>query len=140
MSLLDVKISRILFELAQKYRGLDKINFKRAIEAKGLIVLLVRRGEISVIVGKGGKTIRKLTESIHTKVRVAEEGADIRKQAQDIFTPAKIHGVNILYSGGGEEYRIRIPRAHLKLLPASIDALQALFAKLTDKNIKIVFE
>lgn len=140
ISPLDIKISRILFELAQKYRGLDKINFKRAIEANGLIALLVGRGEISVVVGKGGKIIRKLTESLHTKVRAIEEGADIRKQAQDILTPAKVQGVNILYSGGGEEYRVRIPRAHLKLLPAGIDALHALFAKLTDKNIKLVFE
>jgi len=129
-----------LFDLAQKYRGLDRINFKRAIEANGLIVLLVGSGEISTVVGKGGRIIWRLAEALHAKVRVIEEGADIRKQVQDVLTPAKVHGINILYSGGGEEYRIRVPRTHLKLLPASIDAFQALFAKLTDKNIKLVFE
>lgn len=137
---MDVKVSRVLFELARKYRGLDKINFKRAIEAKGLTVLLVGRGEISVVVGKGGKITRKLTEIIHSKVRVIEEGADIHKQIQDILIPTKVRGINILYSSRGKEYRIRIPRANLKLLPAGIDTLQALFAKLTDKNIKLVFE
>lgn len=140
ISPLDVKISRALFELTQKYSGLDGINFKRAIEAKGLIVLLVGRGEISTVVGKGGRVIRELEEALRAKVRVIEEGADIRKQVQDILTPAKVHGINILYSGGGEEYRIRVSRTHLKLLPASIDAFQALFAKLTDKNMKLVFE
>lgn len=140
ISSLDVKISRVLFDLAQKYRGLDRINFKRAIEANGLIVLLVGSGEISTVVGKGGRIIWRLAEALHAKVRVIEEGADIRKQVQDVLTPAKVHGINILYSGGGEEYRIRVPRTHLKLLPASIDAFQALFAKLTDKNIKLVFE
>jgi transcription antitermination factor NusA-like protein len=140
ISLLDIKISRALFELAQKHRGLDRINFKRAIEAKGLIVLLVGRGEISAVVGKGGRVIRGLEEVLGGKVRVIEEGADIRKQVQDILMPAKAHGINILYSGGNEEYRIRLPRAHLKLLPANIDTLQDLFAKLTNKNIKLVFE
>jgi transcription antitermination factor NusA-like protein len=140
ISPLDVKVSRILFELARKHRGLGKINFRRAIEAKGLTVLLVGRGEISLVVGKGGKIIRKLIESLHSKVRVIEEGADIHKQVQDIVTPAKVRGINILYSSRGAEYRVRIPRANLKLLPASIDALQGLFAKLTDKNIKLVFE
>ena len=140
ISPLDVKISRILFELAQKYHGLDKINFKRAIEAKGLIVLLVGRGEISVVVGKGGKVIRNLTEILRSKVRVIEEGAEIHKQVQDIITPAKVHGINILYSSRGEEHRVRISRASLKILPANIDAIQALFAKLTDKNVELVFE
>jgi len=140
ISPLDVRISRVLFELAQKYRGLDRINFKRAIEVKELIILLVGRGEISTVVGRGGRVILGLTEALRAKLRVIEEGADIHKQVQDILTPAKVRGINILYSGGGEEYRIRVPRAHLKLLPASIDALQALFGKLTDKNIKLVFE
>ena len=140
ISPLDVKISRVLFELAQKHRGLDRINFKRAIEVKGLIVLLVGRGEISAVVGKGGRVIQRLEGALSAKVRVIEDGVDIHKQVQDILMPARAQGINILYSGGGEEYRIRVPRAHLKLLPASVDALQDLFAKLTDKNIKLVFE
>lgn len=141
ISALDIKISRILFELAQKYRSLSAINFKRAIDAVGLIVLVVGRGEISSIIGKEGKLIRELTKRLQTKIRVVEEGADIRKQAQDILTPVQVIGVNILYSGGKrEEYRVRIPRAHVRRLPASIDAIQSIFAKLTDKNIKLVFE
>lgn len=141
ISELDVKVSRVLFGLAQKYRGMNAINFKRAIDAVGLTALVVGRGEISSIIGKGGKLIRELTEHLQTKIRIVEEGADIRKQAQDILTPARVLGVNILYSGGKrEEYRVRIPRTHVRRLPASIDAIQSIFAKLTDKNIKLVFE
>jgi transcription antitermination factor NusA-like protein len=67
ISPLDVKISRALFELAQKYRGLDSITFKRAIEVEGLIVLLVGRGEINIVVGKGGRIVRKLDGSSSLK-------------------------------------------------------------------------
>ena len=140
ISPLDVKISRILFDLAKNDRGIDSINFKRAIEADDLIVILVGKGEISNVVGKGGRVVHRLEEALNSKIRVIEEGADIRKQVQDVLTPAKVLGINILYSGGGEEYRVRIPRAHLKLLPASIDTFQAFFRKLTNKNIKLVFE
>jgi len=141
ISELDIKISRVLFELAQKYRGLNAINFKRAIDAMGLTVLVVGRGEISNIIGREGKLIRELAKHLQMKIRVIEEGADIRKQAQDILTPVRVIGVNILYAGGRcEEYRVRIPRAHVRRLPASIDAIQMIFAKLTDKNIKLVFE
>jgi transcription antitermination factor NusA-like protein len=140
ISPLDVKISRILFDLAKNDRGIASINFKRSIEADDLIVILVGKGEISNVVGKGGRMIHRLEEALNSKIRVIEEGADIRKQVQDVLTPAKVLGINILYSGGGEEYRVRIPRAHLKLLPTSIDTFQAFFRKLTNKNIKLVFE
>lgn len=141
ISELDIKISRVLFGFAQKYRSLNAVNFKRAVDAVGLTVLVVGRGEISGIVGKGGKLIRELTKHLRMKIRVVEEGTDVRKQAQDILTPVRVIGVNILYAGGGrEEYRVRIPRAHVGQLPASIDAIQSILAKLTDKNIKLVFE
>jgi len=140
ISQLDVKISRILFDLAKNDRGIDSINFKRSIETDDLIVILVGKGEISNVVGKGGRVIHRLEEALNSKIRVIEEEADIHKQVQDVLTPAKVLGINILYSGGGEEYRVRIPRAYLKLLPASIDTFQAFFKKLTNKNIKLVFE
>jgi len=140
ISELDVKISRTLFEMTQKRRGLEKINFKRAISTSSLIVLVVGRGEIRFVVGRGGKVVRELERRLQAKIRVIEEGAQTRKLAQDILTPAKVLGVNVLYSGGKEEHRVRVPRPHLKLLPANIKRIQALLTKLTNKNITIVFE
>lgn len=140
ISELDIKISRTLFEIAQKRRGLEKINFKRAISTSGLIVLMVRRGEIPFAVGRGGKVVRELENQLRAKIRVVEEGTQTRKLAQDILTPAKVLGVNVLYSGGKEEHRVRVPRLHLKRLPANVKGIQALLTKLTNKNITIVFE
>jgi len=140
ISELDIKISRLLFELAQKHRGLEKINFKRAIDTSDLIVLIVGRGEIRFVVGKGGKVIRALESRLRTKTRVIEEGTETRKLAQDILTPAKVLGVNVLYAGGKEEHHVRVPRPHLKRLPASIRGIQSVLARLTNKNITVEFE
>ena len=140
ISELDVKISRTLFELAQKHRGLEKINFKRAIDAGDLIVLVVGHGEIRFVVGRGGKVVRELERRFRAKTRVVEEGTETRKLAQDLLTSAKVLGVNVLYAGGKEEYRVRVPHPHLKRLPASIDKIQIVLAKLTNKNIKLAFE
>ncbi len=140
ISELDAEISRILFELAQKHRGLEKINFKRAIDAGDLIVLVVGRGEIRFTVGRGGKVVRGLENKLRVKTRVAEEGTETRKLAQDILTPAKVLGINVLYAGGKEEHRVRVPRLHLKRLPASVKTVQVALTKLTNKNIKLAFE
>lgn len=140
ISELDVKISRTLFELAQKHRGLEKINFKHAIDAGNLIALVVRRGEIRFAVGRGGKVVRALERRFQAKIRIVEEGTETRKLAQDLLTPAKLLGVNVLYAGGKKEYRVRVPHSHLKRLPASINGIQIVLAKLTNKNIKLAFE
>jgi transcription antitermination factor NusA-like protein len=140
ISKLDAKISRILFELAQKHRGLEKINFKRAIDAGNLIVLVVGWGEIRFAVGRSGKVIRELEGRLQTKIRVVEGDTEARKLAQDILTPAKVLGVNVLYTEGKEKHRVRVPRSHLKRLPASTEDIQAALTKLTNKNIKIDFE
>ncbi len=140
ISELDVKISRTLFELAQKHRGLEKINFKYAINAGNLIVLVVKEGEIRFAVGRGGKVVRALERRFRAKIRIVEEGTETRKFAQDILTPAKLLGVNVLYAEGKQEHRVRVPRSHLKRLPASVDWIQIALAKLTNKNIKLAFE
>ncbi len=132
--------SRVLYEFSQKNRGLNAISFKRAVGAGDLVVLLVGRGEVKLVVGRGGKMIRELSERLQKKVRATEEGADLRKLAQDILTPAQVRGVNVLYSGGKEMYRVRVPRNDSKRLPASVETIQDLLATLTNKSIKLVFE
>jgi transcription antitermination factor NusA-like protein len=129
-----------LYEFSQKNRGLNAISFKRAVEAGDLVVLLVGQGEVKSVVGHGGKTIRELGEHLQKKVRATEDGADLRKLAQDILTPAQVRGVNVLYSGGEEMYRVRVPLNDSKRLPASVETIQNLLTTLTNKSIKLVFE
>jgi transcription antitermination factor NusA-like protein len=137
---LDVDASRVLYEFSQKNRGLRTISFKRAVGAGDLVVLLVGQGEVKSVVGRGGKTIRELSERLQKKVRATEEGADLRKLAQDILMPAHVQGVNILYSGGQEIHRVRVPGTEAKRLPASVETIQNLLTALTNKSVKLVFE
>ncbi|MCJ7720384.1 MAG: transcription elongation factor NusA [Candidatus Hadarchaeum sp.] len=137
---LDVDASRVLYEFSRKNLGLNAISFKRAVGAGDLIVLLVGQGEVKSVVGRGGKTIRELNERLQKKVRATEEGADLRKLARDILTPARVEGVNVLYSCGEEMYRVRVPRNDSKRLPASVETIQNLLTTLTNKSVKLVFE
>ena len=105
-----------------------------------MVVLVVGRGEVKSVVGRGGKTIKELSERLQKKVRATEDEADLRKLAQDILTPARVEGVNVLYSGGKEMYRVRVSRNDSKRLPASVETIQNLLATLTNKSIKLVFE
>jgi len=137
---LDVDASRVLYEFSQKNRGLNTISFKRAVGVGDLVVLLVGQGEVKSVVGRGGKTIRELSERLQKKIRATEEGADLRKLAQDILMPAHVQGVNILYAGGQEIRRVRVQGTDAKRLPEGVETIQNLLTALTNKSVKIVFE
>ena len=135
-----MEVARALHELSQTHTGLDTVNFKRAAESGDLIAVVVGAGDVKSVIGRGGRTVKELNERLKKKVQVTDEGTGMRKMSQDILAPARVLGVNILYSGNRETYRVRVPRHDERRLPASVDTVQALLEKITDKNIKIVFE
>jgi len=141
ISQLDVEISRALYKLSQKHRGLDEIDFRRALREGGLTALVVERGGQSLLMGREEKLARKLEKRLGMKIRVIEIDAGVHETARSVLAPAKVLGVNVLFRRDGEdEHRVRIGRSDLMLLPASVDALQTLLTKMTDKNIKLVSE
>lgn len=135
-----MEVSRTLYELAQKYRSLENITFKRALRESGLTVLIVAL-EIDHTLEQRDSLEMEISRRLKTKIKMVKDNTDIRELAREIFVPAQIRGVNVLFKKeGGEEYHIKITREDLMLLPASIDVLQALLTKVTDKKIKLVFE
>jgi transcription antitermination factor NusA-like protein len=141
ISQLDVEISRALYELVQQHRGLDEIDFRRALREGGLTTLVVERGGQSLLTGREEKLAQKLEKQLGMKIRVIETGTDIHEIARNILAPVKVLGVNVLFRKSGEdEHHVRIGRSDLMLLPAGVDVLQALLTKITDKNIKLVSE
>ncbi len=54
ISELDVKVARLLYKLL----GDADIEFKKAVEAGDLVVIVVGEGDVPVVIGKGGKNIK----------------------------------------------------------------------------------
>lgn len=84
--------------------------------------------------------VQELEQILKSKIRVVEDEATLKKTAQDVLTPAEVTGLNVLYTKSGNEYRIRVPRKHMKLLLKPKEKIQAALNKLTHKNFTIVFE
>jgi transcription antitermination factor NusA-like protein len=140
LSKLELDISCALFELSKKHKELDQLVFKRAVDADGLVILMVGAGQIPFLVGRRGRVVQELESILNTKVRVIEEGSTEKKLIQDLLTPAEVLGINVLYTKNGDEHRIRVPRQHLKRLPRNKEKIQTALSKLTNKNFTIVFE
>ncbi|CAB50244.1 KH domain-containing protein [Pyrococcus abyssi] len=138
---LDVKISRMLYKLL----GDADIEFKKAVEAGDLVVLIVGEGDVPIVIGKGGKNIKYLTRELGKRVRVIEgreiRGTeDVKKLAIDLLYPAGVFGVNIVYKpDGGKYYKILVFSRDRNKLPEKAEVLESILSQITGVEAKIFF-
>ncbi|AMM54919.1 KH domain-containing protein [Pyrococcus kukulkanii] len=138
---LDVKISRMLYKLL----GDADVEFKKAVEAGDLIVLIVGEGDVPIVIGKGGKNIKFLMRELGKRVRVIEgrdiKGTDdVKKLAMDLLYPAGVFGVNIVYKPGGEQYyKVLVFSRDRNKLPEKAEILESILSQITGVETKIAF-
>ncbi|ACS34383.1 KH domain-containing protein [Thermococcus gammatolerans] len=141
ISELDVKVARLLYKLL----GDVDVEFRKAVEAGDLIVIVVGKGDVPLVIGKGGKNIKALVKELGKRVRViegieAETTDDIKKLATDLFYPASVFGVNVVYRPGGEKYyKILVATREKKRLPEKPELLESILAQVLGKDVKISF-
>ncbi|USS40755.1 KH domain-containing protein [Thermococcus aggregans] len=140
ISELDVKISRMLYKLL----GDADIEFKKAVEAGDLVVIMVGEGNVPLVIGKGGKNIKLLMRELGKRVRVIEgreikSTEDLKKLATDLLYPAGVFGVNIVYSPQGQYYKVLVMRRDKQKLPERQEILEDILSKIAGTDVKISF-
>ncbi|KUH32827.1 transcription elongation factor NusA [Thermococcus celericrescens] len=141
ISELDVKVARLLYRLI----GDADMEFKRAVEAGDIIVIVVGEGDVPITIGKGGKNIKALMRELGKRIRVIEAVEvtgtdDVKKLATDLLYPAGVFGVNIVYKpGGGTYYKVLVMGRDRKKLPEKADVLESILSQITSREVKIFF-
>ncbi|WP_297091895.1 KH domain-containing protein [Thermococcus sp.] len=141
ISELDVKVARLLYQLI----GDADVEFKRAVEAGDLIVIMVGEGDVPITIGKGGKNIKALMRELGKRIRVIEavdvKGTeDVKKLATDLLYPAGVFGVNIVYKpGGGTYYKVLVLNRDRRKLPEKGDVLESILSQIAGEDVKINF-
>jgi transcription antitermination factor NusA-like protein len=141
ISELDVKVARLLYRLI----GDADMEFKKAVEAGDLIVIVVGEGDVPITIGKGGKNIKALMRELGKRIRVIEavevKGTDdVKKLATDLLYPAGVFGVNIVYKpGGGTYYKVLVLNRDRRKLPEKAEVLESILSQITGEDVKINF-
>ncbi|MCD6559443.1 MAG: KH domain-containing protein [Palaeococcus sp.] len=136
ISELDVRVARLLYKLI----GDADVEFKKAVEAGDLVVIIVGEGQVALVIGKGGKNVKLLMRELGKRVRIIEDTKDIKKLATDLLIPARLFGVNIVYKpDGGHYYKILVPRMDKQRLPAPSEMLEKIISQIIGEDAKIVF-
>ncbi|NYZ79148.1 KH domain-containing protein [Candidatus Micrarchaeota archaeon] len=138
ISEMDVKISRLLYKLKDKY-NLQNAGFTKAIDL-GRVVLVLTNKDVGLLIGREGKVVAEISQAVGKKVRIAEMSGDIKKTIADIVAPAKILGINKIYRKEGNLYKVRFSRREIKQLPVDINTLEKALKSLLGSEVMIVFE
>jgi transcription antitermination factor NusA-like protein len=107
----DFEIARLLLSLEEKYPSIQDVIFHKAIEANGLLAIVVKKGDVARLLGYGGKILRSLGEKAGKTIRVLEHGVDDRKFLEDLFIPLRILTINTIWlPDGTTETRVILKR------------------------------
>ena len=138
---LDINVAMEITALEQKHPALKDITFYRAVEVGHLIVVLVGERDLPVILGHRGRIIKTIEQNLKKRIRVIETSSSTKKLIEDLLIPVEVAGINEIYLPDGSTVKkVRIRNFDRKKLPASVDTLEDVIWKLTDKPIRIVFE
>ena len=140
VSEVDFEIARLLLSLEEKYPSLQDVYFHKAVEANGVLAVVVKRGNMPRLLGYGGKIIKALGEKTGKTIRVLEHGVEDRKFLEDLFVPMSILTINTIWlPDGTTETRVILRRRRRKRFPLNVEALKEIAQKVRGITLRVEF-
>jgi len=140
ISELDLRIARLLLSLEEKYPSLQSIHFHKAVDAGKTLAIIVGPGDVSRLLGYGGKILRALGEETGRNVRVVEFGVEERKFLEDLFAPLSIVTINKIWlPDGSTETRAILRKRRGSQLPFDVKALKEIALKVRNMTLRVEF-
>lgn len=140
VSELDLEVARLLLSLETTYPPLQEVYFYNAVEANGVLALIVGRGDVARLLSYGGKIVKALGKKLEKTVRVLEHGVDERKFLEDLFAPLSIITINRIWlPDGSTETRVILRKRGRRPPPININALKAIAQQVRGMTLRVEF-
>ena len=135
-----LEIARLLLSLQEKYPELQNVVFSDAVQADGVLALTVGRGDVTRLLGYGGKIVRAISDKTGKRVRVLEKGGDDREFLEDLFTPFPIITINTIWlPDGTTETRVILRQRRRTPPPVNVKAMKEIARKVRDIVLRVEF-
>ncbi len=135
-----LKIARLLLSLEGKYPPLQDVYFHEAVEANGVLALIVGRGDVARLLGYGGKIIRAINEKTGKTIRLLEHGVETRKFLEDLFAPLPIVTINTIWlPDGTTETRVILRKRGRRPPPINVKAIKEIAKRVRNMVLRVEF-
>lgn len=126
--------------LEEKYPPLQNVHFYGAVEADGVLALIVGRGDVARLLGYGGKIIKAIGEKTSKKIRILEHGVDNRKFLEDLFAPLTVLTINTIWlPDGTTETRVILRKRGRIPPPINVKAMKQIANKVRNMVLRVEF-
>ena len=133
-------VARLLLSLEQKYPSLQNVYFHKTVEVGKTLAIIVGPGDVSRLLGYGGKIVKALGEETGKRVRVLENGVDDRKFLEDLFAPLSIVTINTIWlPDDTTETRVILRKRRGMQPPFDVKALKEIASKVRNMTLRVEF-
>lgn len=133
-----LETARLLQSLESEYPSLQGIYLHDAVEASGVLAVVVGQGDVARLLSYGGKIIKELGRRMRKKVRVLEYGVENRKFLEDLFAPLSVITVNTIWlPDGTTETRVILRKSKQRPSRIRTKALKEIAKRLRGMTIRI---
>ena len=109
-------------------------------EAGGTLAIIVGQGDVSRLLGYGGKIIKILEEKTGKIIRVIEYGTNERKFLEDLFAPLSIVTINTIWlPDGSTETRVILKKRWRMPFKLDVSALKKIAQEVRNMTLRIEF-
>ncbi|MEM5804588.1 MAG: hypothetical protein QXU82_01940 [Candidatus Aenigmatarchaeota archaeon] len=134
----EVEISRMLFGMSEKTKSLKDAKLKKAMNTE-VLLLIAGKGDGAKLVGKAGAVVKALAKKYEKPIRVLEE-SDIRTFITNMLQPVPIEGINTVFAGGKETFKVRLPLNQKNRLLFSEETFKKVVSEVYGRQAELVFE
>jgi transcription antitermination factor NusA-like protein len=137
----DINLTKNLFLIEHQYPELKDLIFLKSYRVKGrdggeVIIALVSHPQPLNNLFLSALS-KQLTNKMGVDVRVVEQSKNIKKMISQIFDPAQVYGVSIMWLPDGSiEYDIMIHKRELKRIIVDLEDLRRVFKNMIHESIR----
>ena len=138
---LDLKVIQRMVELEKEYPVLQEVTYHRAVEADGMMAVLVDRRDVPRLLGGGAKVVKDLGETFGKRVKLISYGGDDREFLEDLFSPLSILTINTIWiPDGSTETKVILTGRQPRKMPVDLDKVKMIANQLKGMTLRIEFE
>ena len=88
-----IKLDMNVMKYISLFENFTRAKVKDCIEQEGRLVFIVQKGEIGKAIGKNGLNIKKLTNMLKKKIKIAEYDEEITTFVKNVIMPNKASNI-----------------------------------------------
>ncbi|MGD0176293.1 MAG: hypothetical protein ABSC50_05650 [Candidatus Bathyarchaeia archaeon] len=138
---LDLKVIQRIVELEKDNPFLQDVTFHRAVEADGVMAVLVDKKDMPKLLGGGAKIVKDLGETFGKRVKLISYGGDDREFLEDLFSPLSILTINTVWiPDGSTETKVILTGRQPWNMPVDLDKIRKIAQELKGMTLRVEFE